>query len=42
VGDLADWTRTSNDMIADGNSYGVWNHTTSFAQMLIDTRVVVA
>lgn len=42
VSDLANWTRATNNMVADGNTYGVWNHATSLAQILIDTRVVVA
>jgi len=42
LADLASWTKTSNDMVADGANYGVWNHNTALAQLLIDTRVIVA
>ena len=38
---IADWARASNDMV-DGNTYAVWNHSSIKAQLLIDTRVVVA
>jgi hypothetical protein len=42
LSNLANWNRASNDMVADGNTFGVWNHATSSAQLLIDTRVLVA
>ncbi len=39
--DFPDWVRTPHDMV-DGNTYNVWNHTSPPAQLLIDTRVIVA
>lgn len=42
VSDLANRTRAANSMVADGSTDGVWNHSTSLAQMRIDSRVVVA
>jgi hypothetical protein len=42
VSDLGNWTRSSNDMLADANQYGVWNHVSARAQLLIDTRVLLA
>lgn len=41
LNDLADWTLNPNDMV-DGNTYSVWNHTSAQAQLLIDSRVIVA
>ncbi len=41
VNDLADWPPNPNDMV-DGNTYNVWNHTSAQAQLLIDSRVIMA
>jgi hypothetical protein len=41
LSNLGSWALAGNDMV-DGNTYDVWNHTSANAQLLIDTRVIVA
>ncbi|MCE2879986.1 MAG: Ig-like domain-containing protein, partial [Comamonadaceae bacterium] len=40
LGDFSSWSRASNDMV-DGASYGVWNHSSAGAQLLVHSAVTV-
>ncbi|NBS64960.1 MAG: hypothetical protein EBT33_11525 [Betaproteobacteria bacterium] len=41
LSEIADWVRAGNDMV-DGNTYGVWNHVSAKAQLLISQNVTVS
>ncbi len=38
---IADWVLAGNDMV-DGGTYGIWNHVSAKAQLLIDRTLTVS